>query len=49
MRQLEDLVDALFGDRAVLETSKRGGSYQVSLRLSGSPTELLSALRAEAA
>ena len=44
LRRLEDTIDALYGDRATLETSKKGESYHCVLRLQGTPAALVKLL-----
>jgi len=44
LRRLEDTVDALFGDKAKLDTSKQGERYHCVLKVDGTPDALLALL-----
>ena len=44
LRRLEDTIDALYGDRATLETSKKGERIHCVLKVDGTPDALLDLL-----
>jgi len=46
LRRLEDAIDALYGDRVTLETSKKGESYHCVVKLQGTPDALVKLLEA---